>query len=117
MGDELRSTITEEALDRQLRDAVPYIHDDGFTARVLACLPAPQRERRSIRSAILISLTLLGSALACILTDSGRFIVVDLVRVAHMPITSVLIMTFAIGFLAISGALVAAMTKLQDIRT
>ncbi len=117
MGDELRSTITEDALDRQLREAAPYIHDDGFTARVLACLPPPQRESRSIRSAILIGLTLLGSALASMLTDSGRFIVVDLVRLAQMPFASVLIMTFAIGLLAISGALVAAMAKLQDIRT
>lgn len=63
-----------------------------------------------------MSLTLLGSALAYVLTDSGRFIVVNLVRIANMPIALVLMMTFAIGLLAIGGALVAA-TKLQDVRT
>ena len=33
----------EDWLDRRLRDAAPYIEDDGFTARVLRQLPAPQR--------------------------------------------------------------------------
>jgi hypothetical protein len=28
--------IDDETLDRQLREAVPYINDDGFTARVIA---------------------------------------------------------------------------------
>ena len=31
--------IDDETLDRQLREAVPYINDDGFTARVIARLP------------------------------------------------------------------------------
>jgi hypothetical protein len=114
MGD---SIMNDDALDRQLREAVPYIHDDGFTARLLASLPAAQRELRSLRSAILIGLTFLGSFLAYVLTDSGRFILVSLVRLANLPFTWVLMITFAVGFLAIGGALFAGLTKLQDART
>ena len=35
----------EDWLDRQLREAAPYIDDKGFTARVLQQLPAPRWER------------------------------------------------------------------------
>jgi hypothetical protein len=117
MGDELRSTITEDALDRQLREAVPYVDDAGFTARVLARLPAPQRELQSVRGAILLGLTLLGSALAYVLTDSGRFILVSVVRLANLPVVWVFILTFAIGVLAIGGAFAAAMAKLHEAQT
>src|SRR5437867_5319059 len=37
-------------LDQQLRDAAPYIDDDGFTARVLQKLPAPGRQRQDRKS-------------------------------------------------------------------
>ncbi len=40
----------EDQLDRQLRDAAPYIDDDGFTARVLQQLPAPRHARRELQS-------------------------------------------------------------------
>ena len=31
----------EDWLDRKLREAAPYIDDDGFTARVMEAIPAP----------------------------------------------------------------------------
>ena len=31
----MKKLIEDEELDRQLRDAAPYIDDDGFTAQVL----------------------------------------------------------------------------------
>jgi len=31
--------IDDDTLDRQLREAAPYIDDEGFTARVMAKLP------------------------------------------------------------------------------
>ena len=44
--------IDDKTLDRQLREAVPYINDDGFTARVIARLPAPRSEPRWLRAMI-----------------------------------------------------------------
>ena len=39
----------DETLDRQLREAAPYIDDDGFTAHVMARLPAvPKEEGQSV---------------------------------------------------------------------
>lgn len=116
MGDELRSTITDAALDRQLRDAVPYIDDAGFTAGLLSRLPVQHRTRRSLRSFILIGLTLLGSALAWVLSDSGRFIVVDLMRLANLPPLIIGALTLAIGLLVTSGALLTAIARLRDAR-
>ena len=113
---ELRSTIHDDALDRQLRDAVPYIDDGGFTAGVLSRLPAQRRARQSLRSIILISLTLLGSALAYIVSDSGRFIIVNLFRVANMPPLLLLTLILGTGLLAIGAALVAAVAKVRDAR-
>ncbi len=48
----------EDSLDRQLREAAPYIDDDGFTVRVLRQLPPPRRGRDSLRAVILLGITL-----------------------------------------------------------
>jgi hypothetical protein len=113
---ELRSTISDDALDRQLRDALPYVDDSGFTARVLSRLPVQRHANQSLRSAILIGLTLLGSALAYILSDSGRFIVVNLVKLSNLSPLLVITLTVAVGVLAVSGALVTAVAKLREAR-
>src|ERR1044071_8154826 len=63
--------IDDETLDRQLRDAAPYIDDAGFTARVLANLHARRRDPARFRAAILIGLTALGCAVAYLLTGGG----------------------------------------------
>src|SRR6266480_1467411 len=75
----------EDQLDRRLRDAAPYIDDDGFTARVLQQLPAPRHVRRSLRGAILLGVTLLASVLAYVISDGGRFLVVAVARLTTLP--------------------------------
>ena len=40
----MNAMIDDDTLDRQLRDAAPYIDDEGFTARVMARLPAARPE-------------------------------------------------------------------------
>ena len=60
----------EDSLDRQLREAAPYIDDEGFTARVLQQLPPPRRGLDSLRAAILLGITLLASALAYVLSSN-----------------------------------------------
>jgi hypothetical protein len=57
--------VNQEAwLDRKLREAAPYIDDEGFTARVLQQLPPPRRGRDLLRAAILLGMTFLASVLA-----------------------------------------------------
>ena len=70
----MEQTSQEDWLDRQLREAAPYIDDDGFSKRVLAQLPAPRPQRRSARAIILMGLTVLGSIIAYIISDGGRVI-------------------------------------------
>ncbi len=64
--------IDDETLDRQLREAVPYIDDDGFTARVMANLPAAPREPRWLRDDGSLGLALLGSGVAYLLSGGGQ---------------------------------------------
>src|SRR5260370_36093372 len=78
--------IYEDPLDRQLREAMPYIDDDGFTARVLQRLPPPRRQRDSLRAVILLAVTVLASVLAFVLSDNRRFITVAIERAATMPV-------------------------------
>src|SRR6266536_1359498 len=75
----------EDSLDRQLREAAPYIDDDGFTVRVLRQLPPPRRGRDSLRAVILLGITLLASALAYVLSDGGRFLVIAMARLTALP--------------------------------
>ncbi|MBA2435382.1 MAG: hypothetical protein M3480_04825 [Verrucomicrobiota bacterium] len=89
----------EDWLDRRLREEMPYIDDEGFTAAVVQKLPAAQAPG-SYRAAILIGLTLLASVIAYFLSDGGRFFVVAAYRLAGMPL-------FFISFVAICGTLIA----------
>jgi len=63
----MNAMIDDETLDRRLREATPYIDDEGFTARVMAKLPAAPREPRWLRAMILLGLALLGSGIAYLL--------------------------------------------------
>lgn len=60
-------------LDRQLREAAPYIDDNGFTRRVLNQLPAP-RARRPMRAVILVGASMVASIVAYFLSGGGRFV-------------------------------------------
>jgi len=107
----------EDAFDRQLRDATPYIDDTGFTARVLAKLPPPRRQQLSLRSVILVGITLLGSALAYVLSDGGRFVTVNVARVAQLPALWILFIAFGSGLLVTTGGQIAAISKSRDLQS
>ncbi len=81
----MEDQLQEDWLDRRLREEMPYIDDAGFTANVVRQLPAPPR-RGSFRVAILLCLTLLSSGLAYVLSDGGRFLVVEAYRFASLPL-------------------------------
>lgn len=117
MGEQLRSTMDDDGLDRQLREAVPYIDDAGFTAGVIAKLPARQSATYSVRSFILIGVTMIASLLAYILSDGGRFITVEVMRLSTLPLLWLSALAFGGGMLVMAGGLYAALAKAGNIRT
>jgi len=110
-------TTQEDWLDRQLREAAPYIDDDGFTVRVLQQLPTPVRSRRSMRGVILLGITVLASAIAYVLSDGGRFVRDDLMRLAAWPMQWLLLLALASGILVTAIGFVAAISKSHELQS
>jgi hypothetical protein len=106
--------IQDDWLDRKLQEAAPYIEDGGFTARVLQQLPQPWRRMEFLRSFILVAMSALASALTYVLSDGGRFILVEMFRLT--TITTVWVVAFALasGMLVMAGGIFAAMYKTQQ---
>jgi hypothetical protein len=107
----------QDPVDRQLREAAPYIDDNGFAARVLQQLPAPRRPRRSLRGAILLAATLLASALAYLASDGGRFVVVAMERLAALPALWLFALAFGSGILVMTVGVIAAIAKASELKS
>ena len=106
----------EDSLDRQLREAAPYIDDEGFTSRVLRQLPARWPRRDSFRAIILLGITLLASALAYVLSDGGRFLVLAMARLTMLPTLWLFALAFGSGILVMAGGVIAAISKTSELR-
>ena len=105
--------LQEDWLDKRLREEMPYIDDDGFTALVLQKLPAAH-PRRSFRGAILLCATILASVLAYFLSDGGRFLVVEAYRLLSMPVLFVSLVAIA---LSVATTAIAAGAAWSNART
>ena len=105
----------EDQLDRQLREAVPYIDDEGFTARVVSKLPAPERASRSMRGIILVAVTALGSAIAYAISG-GRFVNDAIMRLSSFPIWVLIVFAFGCGLIVGGCAVIAAIRKTPEVR-
>ena len=104
-------------LDRQLREATPYIDDAGFTRQVLAKLPAPRVQTRAARSVILIALTIIGTVIAYVLSDGGLFITKGLLRLALFPMPLVLLAALVTGILVTGIGLAAVLSKSHELQS
>jgi len=107
----------EDWLDRELREAAPYIDDDGFTARVLQQLPPPRRRHDVLRAAILLGMTLLASVLAYVVSDGGRFVTVTVERLAALPALWVFALAAASGLVVAAGGATAAISRSRVLQT
>src|ERR1700757_1736996 len=103
-----------DPLDQQLREAAPYIDDAGFTLRVLQQLPA-RRRPQSLRAVILLGITLLGSILAYVISDGGRFLYESFARVAALSPLMLLLVTIGTGVLATSLGIAVAVAKNHEL--
>jgi len=108
------SDATEQDwLDRKLQEAAPYIEDDGFTARVLRQLPQPVQRLQFLRPLILVGMSAFASALTYVLSDGGRFLIVEMFKVTTIPTLWVVVFALASGMLVMAGGIFAAMARNQ----
>jgi hypothetical protein len=107
--------IDDETLDRQLREAVPYINDDGFTARVLARLPAARREPQWLRVMIVLGLALLGTGVAYLI-GGGHIVREGIIEFANFPIWLLLVFAFGCGLVVGAFAVIFAIRKTPEVR-
>ena len=108
--------IDVETLDRQLREATPYIDDEGFTARIMAKLPAARREPRWLRAMIFLGLTLVGSGIAYLLSGGGRFVREGMIQLSDFPIWLLLVFAFGCGLVVGAFAVIVAVRKTPEVR-
>jgi hypothetical protein len=106
----------EDWLDKELREAAPYIDDAGFTARVLQQLPPPRRSRDLLRAAILLGTTLLASVLAYIVSGGGRFVGVTIERLAGLPALWVFVLALASSLVVAAVGATAAISRERLLR-
>lgn len=106
--------LQEDWLDARLREEMPYIDDDGFTARVVQKLPAPHH-RRSFRGAILLCATILASLLAYFLSDGGRFLIVEAYRLLSMPVLFVSLIAILLSLIVtgVAGSAVWSSSRMH----
>jgi len=108
------SDATEQDwLDRKLQEAASYIEDDGFTARVLRQLPQPVQRLQFLRPLILVGMSAFASALTYVLSDGGRFLIVEMFKVTTIPTLWVVVFALASGMLVMAGGIFAAMARNQ----
>jgi len=106
----------EDWLDKELREATPYIDDAGFTARVLQQLPPPRRSRDLLRAAILLGMTLLASVLAYVVSGGGRFVSVTIERLAALPALWVFLLALASSLVVAAVGATAAISRERVLR-
>jgi hypothetical protein len=107
--------IDDDTLDRQLREAVPYINDDGFTARVIARLPSVRREPRWLRALIVLGLALLGSGVAYVI-GGGHVVRDGIIELTNYPIWLLLVFAFGCGLVVGAFAVIFAIRKTPEVR-
>lgn len=113
----MNEQMEQDWLDQKLREAVPYIEDAGFTARVLAQLPVSEARFQFLRPLILILASAFASALTYVLSDGGRFIIVEMFKVTTIPTVWVVAFALASGMLVMAGGIVAAMSKAGQVQS
>jgi hypothetical protein len=113
----MKQVNQEDWLDRQLREAAPYIDDDGFTSRVLQQLPPPRRANDLLRGAILLGMTFLASVLAYVVSGGGRFVSMSIERLASLPALWIFGLALATGLVISALGATAALSKTRALET
>jgi anti-sigma factor RsiW len=111
-------TVNElDELDRQLREAAPYIDDDGFTRRVLATLPSRRVRRQPVRAAILLGASLIASLVAYIFSGGGRFVSQGIIQMEQLGLLRLIYVAAGVGVFAMGVGIFAAVSRTRDLQT
>jgi hypothetical protein len=113
----MKQVNREDWLDRELREAAPYIDDDGFTARVLRQLPRPRRGHDLLRAAILLGMTFFASVIAYVVSGGGRFVSVTIERLVALPALWVFALALASGLVISAAGAVAAISRAEVLQS
>jgi hypothetical protein len=113
----MNEATEDDLLDQQLRNAAPYIDDEGFTARVLQQLPQSRAGRRSVRAPILLGITVLGCLLSYLLSGGGRFIEQGVAWLAGLPVLWVLALALGCGIVVTGLGITAAIANNRQLQT
>ena len=108
-----------ERLGRILDDDSEQVHafsDDGFTARVIATLPAARREPQWLRAMIVVGLALIGTGMAYFLSGGGSLVRQGVVEMADFPIWLLLVFAFGCGLVVGAFAVIFAIRKTPEVR-
>lgn len=108
--------LQEDWLDAKLREEAPYIDDDGFTARVLQQLPAPERSRSS-RNVILLGFTIIATLVAYIASGGGTFLEDAAAFLVAMPLITVLAIGACCALIVTAVGASAAIAKARELRS
>ena len=107
-----------DLLDRQLREAAPYLDDEGFTRRVLQAMPARVGAGlQSFRTVILLGATLVGEHVAYLLSDGARFVSEGLLKISAWSPLTVVLMALGAGVLVTGFGVVAALAKSHELES
>jgi len=107
----MKQVNQEDWLDQKLREATPYIDDEGFTARVLQQLPPPRRRHDLLRAVILLGMAFLASVLAYVVSGGGRFVSVTFERLAALPALWVFALALSSGLVIAAAGATAAVSR------
>jgi anti-sigma factor RsiW len=109
----MEEQLQEDWLDARLRDEAPYIDDAGFTARVMQQLP-PARQRRSVRSVILVGMTVLACVFAFVF--AGEFLATTATFLVAMPLATIAALAVAAGLMVTAFGTTMAVARVRGDR-
>jgi hypothetical protein len=101
----------DDLLDARLREETSYIDDDGFTARVLQCLPAQPRSMETQRSFVIFGAAILSVIVAYFASGQGMFVQQTFARLMQLPPLQLLILLVTCGIAMLASGLWAALTR------
>ena len=106
----------EDWLDAKLRDEMPYIDDDGFASRVAQQLPV-RRGSAKMRSAILLSFSIVAAVIAYFVAGGSSFALDVVGWFAVKPLAALYVITIACGLLVTAVAVFFAVSRSRKLRS
>jgi hypothetical protein len=104
----------DDLFDARLRDEMPYIDDDGFTARVMQQLPTRPRSLQLQRSIVILSAAILSVVVAYFASGEGMFVHQIFARLALLPPVQLLTLLVCGGITTLTAGVWAALSRARD---